>query len=408
MGENENSLPFFLLYEEKVRKIMIDISFLAQIKTNGKLSVDELWAEVKQQMTRETQQDFSIDADKIAKKINELQNPEKIKLRNKIGQLIIDVDRYIVHYQTAINQQQYIIQANTLASKDTRSFVEGKNITTKNGRLGVGGNNKSLADVAVKLYTQMINVFQEFALFDPGATIVVYTKTGNRREFDFNADIISGSWKKQENQIFKSCSATGKDMITEAQKLFRDTEDIYNGITAVRQQIKNDYNNFTDLANTYVFEKRKMSTADSRRARGGAIAEAFEIHYQNNIKSFWRSIDGMGHPIIFGDKNHYGGWVAIYYMLHEASGTIPGYIRPDIEWAQVKKYSAELVKISNLKSMLNLLKDLLDADTDAKVADLIATFNTPESYSNFEGLVEDFSPEFKAIVEEELSNFHSI
>ena len=105
---------------------------------------------------------------------------------------------------------------------------------------------------------------------------------------------------------------------------------------------------------------------------------------------------------------HYGGWVSIYYMLHEASGTTPGYIRPDVEWAQVKKYNAELVKISNLESMLKILISILDANTTEKVNAIIAEFNKPDSYGNFNALVQGFQPKFEAIVNEELMNFHSI
>lgn len=387
---------------------MADLSFLTDVKVSGKLNAGDLWTKVKEQMTHETQQSFVLNADEIAEEINKLQSSELTDLKKEIGQLIINVDRYLVHYQTAINKEKYLIQANTLASQEVRSFVEGKGIPTKNVKLGTGDKNKSLADTATKLYIQMINVFQKLKLFDPNASIVVYTEAGNRREFDFDVNIISGSWKSQRDKMYVSCTVTGKDMLTEAQRLSRNTEKIYNGIVAVRQQIRNDYNNFVDLAHTYVFDMKKMNNTDMQKARGGAIAEAFEIHYQNNINSFWRSIDGTGHPIIFGDKMHYGGWVSIYYMLHEASGTTPGYIRPDVEWAQVKKYNAELVKISNLESMLKILINILGANTTEKVNAIIAEFNKPDSYGNFNALVQGFQPEFEAIVNEELMNFHSI
>ena len=359
-------------------------------------------------MTHKTQQSFVLNASEIAEEIEKLQQNELTDLKKEIGQLIINVSRYLVHYQTAMNKEKYLIQANTLASQEVRSFVKGKDIPTKNVKLGTGDKNKSLADTATKLYIQMINVFQKLKLFDPNASIVVYTEAGNRREFDFDVNVISGSWKSQRDKMYVSCTVTGKDMLAEAQRLSRNTEKIYNGIVAVRQQIRNDYNNFVDLANTYVFDMKKMSNDDTQKARGGAIAEAFEIHYQNNINSFWRSIDGTGHPIIFGDKMHYGGWVSIYYMLHEESGTTPGYIRPDVEWAQVKKYNAELVKISNLESMLKILMSILDANTTEKVNAIIAEFNKPDSYGNFNALVQGFQPKFEAIVNEELMNFHSI
>ena len=359
-------------------------------------------------MTHKTQQSFVLNASEIAKEIEKLQQTDPTDLKKEIGQLIINVSRYLVHYQTAMNKEKYLIQANTLASQEVRSFVKGKNIDTKNVKLGTGDKNKSLADTATKLYIQMINVFQKLKLFDPNASIVVYTEAGNRREFDFDVNVISGSWKSQRDKMYVSCTVTGKDMLAEAQRLSRNTEKIYNGIVAVRQQIRNDYNNFVDLVNTYVFDMKKMSNDDTQKARGGAIAEAFEIHYQNNINSFWRSIDGTGHPIVFGDKMHYGGWVSIYYMLHEASGTTLGYIRPDVEWAQVKKYNAELVKISNLESMLKILMSILDANTTEKVNAIIAEFNKPDSYGNFNALVQGFQPKFEAIVNEELMNFHSI
>lgn len=383
---------------------MADLSFLTDVKVSGKLNAGDLWTKVKEQMTHETQQSFVLNANEIAEEINKLQSSELTDLKKEIGQLIINVDRYLVHYQTAMNKEKYLIQANTLASQEVRSFIEGKGIHTQNVKLGTGDKNKSLADTATKLYIQMINVFQKLKLFDPNASIVVYTQTGNRQEFNFDANSISGSWKSQRDKMYVSCTVTGKDILAEAQRLSRNTEKVYNGIITVRQQIRNDYNNFVDLAHTYIFDMEKMSGSDMQKARGGAIAEAFEIHYQNNINSFWKSIDGMGHPVIAGekDKAHYGGWVAIYYMLHEASGTTPGYIRPDVQWAQVKKYNAELVKITNLESMLKILINILDANTTKKVNAIIAQFNRPDSYGNFNALVQGFQPEFEAIVNEEL------
>ena len=230
-------------------------------------------------MTHKTQQSFVLNASEIAKEIEKLQQTDPTDLKKEIGQLIINVDRYLVHYQTAMNKEKYLIQANTLASQEVRSFVKGKNIDTKNVKLGTGDKNKSLADTATKLYIQMINVFQKLKLFDPNASIVVYTEAGNRREFDFDVNVISGSWKSQRDKMYVSCTVTGKDMLAEAQRLSRNTEKIYNGIVAVRQQIRNDYNNFVDLVNTYVFDMKKMSNDDTQKARGGAIAEAFEIHY---------------------------------------------------------------------------------------------------------------------------------
>ena len=155
-------------------------------------------------MTHKTQQSFVLNASEIAEEIEKLQQTDLTDLKKEIGQLIINVDRYLVHYQTAMNKEKYLIQANTLASQEVRSFVKSKGIPTKNVKLGTGDKNKSLADTATKLYIQMINVFQKLKLFDPNASIVVYTEAGNRREFDFDVNVISGSWKSQRDKMYVS------------------------------------------------------------------------------------------------------------------------------------------------------------------------------------------------------------
>ena len=102
-------------------------------------------------MTHKTQQSFVLNASEIAEEIEKLQQNELTDLKKEIGQLIINVSRYLVHYQTAMNKEKYLIQANTLASQEVRSFVKGKDIPTKNVKLGTGDKNKSLADTATKL-----------------------------------------------------------------------------------------------------------------------------------------------------------------------------------------------------------------------------------------------------------------
>ena len=52
--------------------------------------------------------------------------------------------------------------------------------------------------------------------------------------------------------------------------------------------------------------------------------------------------------------------------------------------------------------------NLVYANTTEKVNAIIAEFNKPDSYGNFNALVQGFQPKFEAIVNEELMNFHSI
>ena len=79
-------------------------------------------------------------------------------------------------------------------------------------------------------------------------------------------------------------------------------------------------------------------------------------------------------------------------MLFNAGGTTEGYYRPDVNWAQVKKYTAEYIKISNLRSMLNILNDLLNDEIEPET--IVQMFDQPEAYSNFKNMSNNFKKDF--------------
>lgn len=397
MGENKSSLPFFY-YEEKVRLVSY-VDILTKKKISGELDIDSMWDEVSDQMTRKTQEAFKLDSDQIAKAINKMRKDQTNEIQNNIQQLIIDVNEYLVYYTKIENYQKSLVKNNIQTAKDFKNALDKKtinppddiNVDAKKGRIWL----KPLADKAVQLYVKIIKIFQQLKLFDPNAVIVVYDKNGNREEINID-EKLTGSWKSQTkiDKIYTSCSIVGADMIEDAQRLFIDTVDIYNGIAKVREKIMMDYNNFNELVKNKVFDNMKSGY-------GGYIAEAFEIHYQNNINSFWENKNGEGHKIKLNDPEHYGGWSKIYSMLFNAGGTTEGYYRPDVNWAQVKKYTAEYIKISNLRSMLNILNDLLNDEIEPET--IVQMFDQPEAYSNFKNMSNNFKKDFKEEVQRDIN-----